>query len=347
MKIKFGNYNAKDWLEQLAAVFNCDVSQDCREYSLEVPHNMGEGHFKSYCFRDGISLFLINCRLEEALQIAVESGDPHPLHFNFCTKGGLRHTFGEQDTTYQLNPFSGSITANPGHARQVFYFPEAMPILHTNLQVLRKDYIQKTECDLDKMPTRLARAFGDVDSQEFFLYESNYSVPTADCINQLSQNTYEGLVRSAYCEAKALELLSLQLKQFADDLTPSKQFKTLKQYDIQKIKDARQILVEDLANAPTIVELSRLSGINQQKLKKGFKQIYGTTISRYLRKARMEAAKYLLMEGRLSIGEIANQVGYSNQSHFARRFKEAYGTTPRQAMAQYNMLRSDTSVLKQ
>lgn len=346
MKIKFGNYDAKDWLEQLAAVFNGDVKQDCQEYTLKVPENKGEGNFKSYCFRDGISLFLMDCRLEEGLQIAIESDAPPPLHFHFCTEGEFRHTLGEQDTTYQLNPFSGSITANPSHARQVFYFPKATRILYTNLQVLRKSYIKKTECDLDKMPDRLARAFGDVDSQEFFLYESNYGVPTADCINQLAQNAYEGLVRSSYCEAKALELLSLQIKQFTDGLTPGKQFKTLKQYDIQKIKDARHILVEDLANAPTIVELSRRSGINQQKLKNGFKQIYGTTISRYLRKARMEAAKYLLMEGRSSIKEIANQVGYSNQSHFARRFKEAYGSTPRAAMAQYSMLHSDTSLLK-
>jgi|UPI0005920290 AraC-like DNA-binding protein len=346
MKIKFGNYDAKDWLEQLAGVFKCDVEQDCQEYTLQIPKGMGEGTFKSYCFRDGISLFLINCRLNDALQITIESGDPHPLHFNFCTEGAFRHTLGEQDTTYQLNPFSGSITANPNHARQTFFFPKASSILHTNLQILRKDYIHKTDCDLEKMPPRLARAFGDVESKEFFLYESNYSVPTADCIQQLAENSYQGLVKTSYCEAKALELLSLQLKQFADDLTPGKQFKTLKQYDIQKIKEARKILTSDLTNAPTIMELSRLSGINQQKLKKGFKQIYGTTISRYLRNARMEAAKYLLMEGRLSIGEIAQQVGYSNQSHFARRFKETYGATPREAMAQYSMLNTDFSNLK-
>lgn len=141
--------------------------------------------------------------------------------------------------------------------------------------------------------------------------------------------------------------MSLQLKQFSDDITPGKQFKTLKKYDIRKIKDARDLLIEDLSDAPTIVELSRLSGINQQKLKEGFKKVYGTTINKYLRKTRMESAKYMLMEGRLSVGEIAQQVGYSNQSHFARRFKEAYGASPREAMAQYGMLHTDLSNVKE
>jgi len=84
MKIKFGNYDAKDWLEQLATVFNGDVKQDCQEYTLKVPKNRGEGNFKSYCFRDGIRLFLIDRRLEEGLQITIEGDDAHPLQFNFC-----------------------------------------------------------------------------------------------------------------------------------------------------------------------------------------------------------------------------------------------------------------------
>lgn len=221
VKIKFGNYDAKDWLQQLAKAFSCEVEQDCQEYTLRVPKGMGEGVFKSYCFRDGISLFLIDCRLEEAMQIIIESGDPHPIHFNFCTEGEFRHTLGEHDTTYQLNPFSGSITANPNHSKQMFFFPKGSSILHTNLQVVRKDYIKKTGCDLDKMPTRLARAFGDVDSEEFFLYESNYSLPTADCIQQLAFSSLPRTATRGWSKAPIVKRKPLSYCLFSSSNSPT------------------------------------------------------------------------------------------------------------------------------
>lgn len=341
MQIHLGDYNVKNWLEKAAKMFQAELEQDCQEYQLKLPEQIGSGHFKAFSFRDGISLFIINCQFRHPFEIEIENSTPHPLHFHFCTSGQFRHSLSEREASYQLQPFHGSITSSPGNAREVFYFPEAQPILHTNLQVVRGEYIQKAECNLSEMPDRLARAFSDVESREFFLYETDYSIAVSDCIQQLSDTPYRGLVKSAFSEAKALELLSLQLKQFADNTDPQRSSKTLKKSDVEKVRQARRLLLEDLSDAPTIPELSRKSGINQQKLKQGFKEVYGTTINKYLQQQRMEAANYLLMEGKLSIGEIARRVGYSNQSHFARRFRQRFDLSPREAMAQYKALYND------
>ena len=81
-------------------------------------------------------------------------------------------------------------------------------------------------------------------------------------------------------------------------------------------------------NPCTLVELSHKVGINDFKLKKGFKQLYGTTVYEFLVDARMEKAKLLLLETETSIHEIAFVTGYKNLSSFITAFKKKMGYSP-------------------
>jgi AraC-like DNA-binding protein len=335
MEIKLDNYNIKHWIQTIADQMESQLKEDCQEYKVKIPKQHGKGQIKGYKFRDGISVFLIDGSFKEEFRLHISPDQIHPIHFHFCTEGDFRHSLGSNGqskfSSYQLNPLSGSITSNPNNCEQQILFPAGAGILHTNVQISRRDYVRKEQCNLEKMPERLRKVFEDLDSEEMFIYESNYNIPTADCIQKLANNSYEGLVRSSFCEAKALELLSLQLKQFADDIDPESRFTALKKYDIDRIQQARKILVADLRNAPTIPELARQAGINQQKLKQGFKEVYGKTIFQYLTDARMESARYMLLDNSITVREVAEHHGYSNQSHFAKRFKERYGISPKHA----------------
>lgn len=59
-----------------------------------------------------------------------------------------------------------------------------------------------------------------------------------------------------------------------------------------------------------------------------FRGVYGQNISVYLREIRMNKAGELLATTRLSVAEIAEQVGYLNQSKFASVFKKQFGVSP-------------------
>lgn len=91
---------------------------------------------------------------------------------------------------------------------------------------------------------------------------------------------------------------------------------------------AAKILSTRYAEDHSIAALSRAIHLNEFKLKRGFKQHYGTTVFGFLRQKRMEAAREMLTSGQQSVIEIANAVGYTNPSHFARAFKDAYGVNP-------------------
>jgi AraC family transcriptional regulator len=98
--------------------------------------------------------------------------------------------------------------------------------------------------------------------------------------------------------------------------------------DRDKIIQAREILLQHIGEPLTIKELSRKVAINECYLKKGFKEMFGTTIFDFYQGQRMEHARYLLYEKGLSVTEVSVMLGYSSISHFSTAFKKHTGLKP-------------------
>lgn len=98
--------------------------------------------------------------------------------------------------------------------------------------------------------------------------------------------------------------------------------------DREKISLAREILLEHIGEPLTIRELSRKVAINECYLKKGFKELFGTTIFDFYQGQRMEHARYLLYEKGLSVTDVSVMLGYSSISHFSTAFKKHTGLKP-------------------
>ncbi|MGL5438005.1 MAG: helix-turn-helix transcriptional regulator [Lachnospiraceae bacterium] len=91
---------------------------------------------------------------------------------------------------------------------------------------------------------------------------------------------------------------------------------------------AKELLCRDLSCRYTVEQLAEWSGVSPSSLKKYFEQMYGESISSYMRKERMQQAKQLLQETDNSIALIAEQTGYENQSKFGTVFKQYTGAAP-------------------
>jgi AraC family transcriptional regulator len=98
--------------------------------------------------------------------------------------------------------------------------------------------------------------------------------------------------------------------------------------DRDKIVKAREILLQHIGEPITIKELARKVATNECYLKKGFKEMFGTTIFDFYQGQRMEHAKYLLYEKSLSVTDVSALLGYSSISHFSTAFKKHTGLKP-------------------
>jgi len=328
MDFQIKKYNAQGIIKDIATQIQHPSKSDCLEEIILLPKKFGEGKIVGFAFSDGISLLIFNCTLKKDWTLIFEDDVPAPLQLNFSVKGNMKHYLNDNNTRYQMNPLQGTITVHPAGSSQKIQFPSNETILFTTLFIDRKAYSKKIECVLEQIPDELQEIFLDKKAKKSFFYQSNYSIAIATCIQKITEDKHNGLVRSTFLEGKALELFSKLIKQYNEDLlAPSKQV-ILRATDLEKIKNAKELLIKDLTNPPNIEELAKLVGINRQKLKQGFKKVYEKTIGNYLRDERMEVASILLLNGQ-SVRQVSYAVGYSNQSHFAKRFRERYGILPK------------------
>ena len=100
--------------------------------------------------------------------------------------------------------------------------------------------------------------------------------------------------------------------------------------NVEKIKNAKQIIIDNMAEPPSMQELADEIGLSLSKLKEGFKHIYGESVFNFLLDYKLEFARKQLLSKKFNVSEISMQVGYSTASHFISAFKKKYGTTPKQ-----------------
>ncbi|GAB4304287.1 MAG: hypothetical protein Kow0091_05880 [Geminocystis sp.] len=147
-------------------------------------------------------------------------------------------------------------------------------------------------------------------------------------LQQIVNCPYTGIIGQVYLEGKALELIALQSAQW----TESQSFKSNKQIkssDIECIHQAREIIIQRLDDPLSLLELSRAVRLNDCTLKRGFRQVFGTTVFGYLRQQRLIKAQQLLENTEMTIAQVSSHVGYSHGGHFAAAFKREFGVSPK------------------
>lgn len=144
-------------------------------------------------------------------------------------------------------------------------------------------------------------------------------------ITEMGNNTYIGQMKRLYLEAKLIELFLLQASGF-DQYTPHTA--DLRPADIERLHAARQYLEQHFTDDCSIISLASQVGINQKKLKQGFKALFVHTVFGYLSHIRMEKARQLLLDEKKTVGEVSELVGYQHQQHFAAAFKRKYNILP-------------------
>lgn len=148
-------------------------------------------------------------------------------------------------------------------------------------------------------------------------------------LDALLNHSYTGALENIYMNAKVHELLLYSLDCLVDEKAEGFACKFLAdESGRERIYQARDILLQHIGDPITIKELSRKVAMNECYLKKGFKEVFGTTIFDFYQQQRMEHAKYLLYEKSLSVTDVSALLGYSSISHFSAAFKKHTGIKP-------------------
>ena len=143
----------------------------------------------------------------------------------------------------------------------------------------------------------------------------------------LSSNIHESM-KALYLKGKVYELLSLYFNKNEDTDIEQCPF-LIDEDNVRKIRLAKDIILRNISEPPSLHELSEEIGLSLNKLKEGFKQLYGDTVFGYLLDHKMEEARRMLASNNYNVNEVGLRIGYSTSSHFIAAFKKKYGTTPK------------------
>lgn len=89
-----------------------------------------------------------------------------------------------------------------------------------------------------------------------------------------------------------------------------------------------QIICANIAHKLTLQQLADSVHVSTAYLYRLFRAQLGMSPGAYITKLRIDESKLLLREGRLSMGELAQEMGFSSQQHFSRQFRSVTGMTP-------------------
>ncbi len=178
----------------------------------------------------------------------------------------------------------------------------------------------------DQLPPGLARVLQANEIGEYL--DLTQTTPTMQAIvNQILTCPFAGVVRRFYLQSKVLELIALRLQQFEPDVADASA-PYLSPAQIKQLHQARHLLLNQLEHPPSVLDLAQQVGINHNKLKRGFRTLFGTTVFGCLHNHRMQMALQLLQEGGMTVAAVASAIGYANAAKFASAFKRTYGILP-------------------
>lgn len=148
----------------------------------------------------------------------------------------------------------------------------------------------------------------------------NMTVEMHMILREISAYSKKGIMQKLFIEAKIIKLLILIFEQFNEKDKHEKNSATPE--IIKKFID------ENYHQNLKIEEISKIIGINPNKLRKEFKEHYHTTLSDYVLELRMLKAKKMIVNNNIMIKEIAIDCGYEYVQNFTRAFKKKFGVSP-------------------
>jgi AraC family transcriptional regulator len=95
-----------------------------------------------------------------------------------------------------------------------------------------------------------------------------------------------------------------------------------------KLRRVLGFIEDNLANNLSLPEIAAATGLSVSHCQRAFRQSVGISIHRYVIRRRVERAESLLAQEKLSIAQIALEVGFSHQSHLATHMRRLRGLTP-------------------
>ncbi|MGH1516495.1 helix-turn-helix transcriptional regulator [Chryseobacterium sp. JK1] len=293
---------------------------DIQECIIQLEPPYGNGFYHEICF-ENVHISFGNIALDHKIQLYFES-DFDTVEMHFALKGKSAANSENFGKTVQFDSYQHNIIyAHQMQGKMDFYGPD-LHILEINLA---PSFFKKFLPDYSGLFETFRNAIEKQRSSLINPHHSRISLEMYQILNDLMNCDRKGIFKRIYLEAKVSELLLLQMEQILQNDSATS---TLPKKDEEKIYAVRDYIANNLDANCSLNDLAHQVGTNEFTLKKGFKELFGTTVFGFWNDTKMELAKKMLLDSDMNISEISDMIGYKNPRHFSAAFKKKYNILP-------------------
>ena len=254
------------------------------------------------------------------------STDINFIQFHFCLEGKISFRYNNGSYTLDLKENNSLILFNPS---------TNLPIdaaLQKNTRYLSLLITIKKFHGLFSELTDDISFLSQENSDKKYYKENIISPQISIILNQIINEKLSENVKNLYLKGKIFELLGIYFNE-SNDLNIEQCPFLADEKNVVKIKMAKEIIIKNFENPPSLKELSTEVEIPLKNLKTGFKQIYGNTVFGFLTDYKMNTASKMLSSRSFNVNEVSTHLGYSSSSHFINVFKKKFGITPKKYLS--------------
>jgi len=283
--------------------------------------NVATGSFEEILIEDGFYVLKIQNRSTAVQKVSREINKRH-IQFHFCLKGEGVFEFNKNGYTLEVSEENSLLLYNTQLDLPLNLSLAPNSWMVTVVMTIRKFHSLFSD-EANYIP------FLNAENAEKKYYAQEVVSPAiAVVLSQIMNYNLHKTIKNLYVKGKVYELISLYFNKNADADIEQCPF-LVNEDNVKRIRKAKEIVIANMAEPPSLNELAQEVGLSLKRLKEGFKQVYGDSVYSFLFDYKMEHARRLLESGQYNVNEIGLKIGYSTSSHFIAAFKKKYSTTPK------------------
>lgn len=299
---------------------------DITGHQIALDPEIGDGRAEYILIGDMLRIAILDCTWHVPRVYNVVDNDW--IRFNFSLDLDIDMEIGDIGLKHVDNP-SWRIIHMPKGAKTIETLPKGGATKWVTVCCHADRVEELSGIKMENLPSPLGSLTGEVD--DFHIYRSfDLNHKLISLTSEMMNTPLKGGLRLSYMVTKATELVLLALDYVINLPNSDEILVVLSDRDRKLIRQTRDHITENLSNIPTVQELSRIVGLNRNKLFYGFKAEYGKTISEFIQDLRLEEGYRLLTETPDNIYDVAFSLGYQHQCNFSTAIKGRYGFTPSQ-----------------
>lgn len=320
--------NVHDFIPVLAEKLKIEYSENLGEYDLGLPQKTGIGHIKGINFPNGVNLYIYHCKLSEDHKFEISLPRIKPIRFLYCIQGEMNSYFNDNEDAARIENHQFLIAAPKNGETHNLVFKKDIETTICYLEIDRIKFQRYFSFSMHQLDSVYYKIFSDTRARHRICKSGQYSPETSEAIKEIRECELTDFPRINFIGAKSLEILSYMLVKFKEDKSIF-QSRSLREKEIKAIEKVVSFIDKNISKVGTVDDLSKIAGMNSNKLQESFQIIYGKTVNEYVRDIRLSKALKMLSNGSKNVSEVVYELGLSSRSYFSKIFKDKYGISPR------------------